>query len=512
MTSLASRRKHGFSSSPLHRQKDPHPVYFLSQRSSFWIATLSVMAFFIGNMMGQQGWHLFWASVLGSEGDSFIVYTGTALPIERVPDYGQWSAYGGNAEEHTFRQVPEALLVPLPAYDQSAQRRTRDASFSASVYSVGHAGSYATGAEDSGSHPGVDIRVPVGTPVLAMANGIVEEVKTGGGFGNVVVLRHPNVPDPARPSKTTTLYSAYAHLQSMLVSRGTVVEKGEVIAYSGDTGYASGPHLHFQVDREEAPFHPYWPFTEEEARRQGLNLAQAVDSGLFAERLKQYTVNPMLYAQGNYRPVAVVAGSPRRSAAPPRTLAPPAEREPPAADPPEEAVPPAILPTRPTVSREAAPAPRLSRAMRSAQQRDLRVQSRLSRQRFSSRQVSRAPTVLQTVSVAGENAGDVVQGPVTVAGVEIRHDGVYTGRGWETVSVQLVDAEGNPVANPMLERDIALRAAYGEAEFRPAMLTVLDFANGEAEVHMLPRGRRTIIIQAQPFFSMSAPMQYEQER
>lgn len=506
MTSIVSRRKHGFSSQPLHPMREPHPVYFLSQHGSFWIATLSVMAFLVGNMMGQNGWHLFWASVLGSGDDSFIAYTGTVTPLEKVPDYDSWRRYGGSSEQHTYRQVPQDALVPLPAYNESAQIRTRSASSSASVYSVGHAGSYVTGAQDSGSHPGVDIRVPIGTPVRSVANGIVSDIKQGGGFGNVVIIRHPNMPDPDRPNRTTTLYSSYAHLQSMVVTEGAVIRKGELIAYSGDTGFASGPHLHFQMDRDSAPFHPYWPFTSTEAHAHGLTTAQAVDSGLHAERLRQFTVNPMLYIQANYKEVE------KSTQVAVRTTPAPKEQKPKEV----EETPPVLQPVAPRaepVKKVVATAPRLSRSQRAAQNRAERIQSRISRLRFSSRQVARssAPTVVQRTEVVTVGAA-AVTGPEIVRGVNIQHDGTYSGRGWEKVTIQLTDESGNLITNPLLEKDLHLRTAYGEAEFRPSVLSQLDFVNGETQVYVLPLGRRTVIMQAQPFLTLSKPMQYVRAR
>ncbi|PIR53416.1 hypothetical protein COU76_01205 [Candidatus Peregrinibacteria bacterium CG10_big_fil_rev_8_21_14_0_10_49_10] len=528
MTSLVSRRKHGFASGPLHNKREPHPVYFLSQRSSFWIATLSVMAFIIGNMIGQHGWYLFMASVLGNQDDSLIVYMGTVSPIEKVPDYSKWSAYGGSAELHTFRQVPQNLLIDLPQYDQYEQLRTRSASTTSSFYSVGNRGSYSTGAENSGSHPGVDIRVPIGTPVRAVANGIVEEIKTGGGYGNVVIVRHPNVPDPDRPNSLTTLYSCYAHLQSFLVSEGDVVQKGQQIAYSGDSGFVTGPHLHFQMDRESAPFHPFWPFTDEEATKAHLTTDQAVDVGLYSERLTEYTVHPMLYVQSNYpsftqqvvvqdvQAPPVLTREERVALRIHQRLAEHVAEVPASSvvvqtvaantqDTTVHTAPPlnVLKPAPP-----AAPVVRLSLAQRIAQSRQERIQERLEREKFATLQVARTPTIVQTSEVASRDTESILMEQVIVANVEVQHDESYSGRGWEKITVQLTDAQGNLIFNPRLDRDIYMHTAYGDAEFRPAILSQVDFVQGEAEVYMLPRGRRTIVIQAQPFQNVSRPMEY----
>ena len=89
-------------------------------------------------------------------------------------------------------------------------------------------------------HSGTDIAVPEGTPILAVADGTVTIANAldswGGSYGYYVKLDHG--------SGLTTLY---AHCSSICVTAGQQVEAGEVIAYVGQTGRATGPHLHFEV-------------------------------------------------------------------------------------------------------------------------------------------------------------------------------------------------------------------------------------------------------------------------
>lgn len=120
------------------------------------------------------------------------------------------------------------------------------------------------------------------------------------GFGYHVVLEHRGVPDPQSPSSLTTLYSCYCHLSEILVSEGARVECGQMIAVTGNTGNSTGPHLHFQIDNQSAPFHPYWPFTEAERIARGLSFADAVSTGLGQENVRRYCVNPLVYIQGFY--------------------------------------------------------------------------------------------------------------------------------------------------------------------------------------------------------------------
>ena len=92
-------------------------------------------------------------------------------------------------------------------------------------------------------HNGLDIGVPVGMPVFAADDGIVIIADNNDQsrwakyqYGKYILIRHNN-----------NLATLYAHLSRQLVGQGVSVKRGEVIGYSGATGYATGPHLHFGV-------------------------------------------------------------------------------------------------------------------------------------------------------------------------------------------------------------------------------------------------------------------------
>ncbi|MDI3316140.1 MAG: peptidoglycan DD-metalloendopeptidase family protein [Bacillota bacterium] len=94
-------------------------------------------------------------------------------------------------------------------------------------------------------HTGIDLAAPEGTPVHAAGPGIVFYAGWQNGYGNTVILVHGN-----------GLSTLYAHLSAILVSQGQAVEAGQVIGRVGETGWATGPHLHFEVRVDGAPVSP----------------------------------------------------------------------------------------------------------------------------------------------------------------------------------------------------------------------------------------------------------------
>jgi len=96
-------------------------------------------------------------------------------------------------------------------------------------------------------HKGVDFAAPRGTPVRAVASGKVEFAGRQGGYGNFVCIDHPGPYD-----------TAYAHLDRIAkgLRQGDLVERGQIIGYVGDTGLATGPHLHFELHKDGEYINP----------------------------------------------------------------------------------------------------------------------------------------------------------------------------------------------------------------------------------------------------------------
>lgn len=95
-------------------------------------------------------------------------------------------------------------------------------------------------------HPGIDIEAPYGTPVRAAADGDATGENMGSGYGRQVVLDHGH-----------DLLTLYGHLSSVAVVAGQHVLRGQVIGYVGQTGRATGPHLHYEVRVHNVPVNPH---------------------------------------------------------------------------------------------------------------------------------------------------------------------------------------------------------------------------------------------------------------
>ena len=94
-------------------------------------------------------------------------------------------------------------------------------------------------------HNGLDLANRQGTPVRAAMTGRVAMVGYNANFGKYVILSHPD-----------GYQTLYGHLDEFLVARGQAVKQGQAIGRMGNTGYSTGPHLHFSVFHRGEPVNP----------------------------------------------------------------------------------------------------------------------------------------------------------------------------------------------------------------------------------------------------------------
>ncbi len=104
---------------------------------------------------------------------------------------------------------------------------------------------------DIRKHYGIDIAVPIGEPILASASGQIVFAGWTTEFGNLIVIYHNN-----------EYFTYYGHNELILVNAYDKVERGDVIATSGNSGISSGPHLHFEIWKDGVAVDPLSYFPE----------------------------------------------------------------------------------------------------------------------------------------------------------------------------------------------------------------------------------------------------------
>ncbi len=170
-------------------------------------------------------------------------YSGDA---EEILSYNQLATASDIHVGDTVLIPDGTIIAPQPAKTVAPKKTTGVASTGNGSASFTHPLPGSVRTQGIHGYNGVDLAAGVGTPILAAAGGEVIVAKGSGwngGYGNYVVIKHPN--------GTQTLY---AHMSSTAISSGAQVSGGEVIGYVGNTGRSTGSHLHFEVRGAKNPF------------------------------------------------------------------------------------------------------------------------------------------------------------------------------------------------------------------------------------------------------------------
>ena len=182
---------------------------------------------------------------------SFLFHSGQAAALASVAVLAMAAApspepYYASAEAEPA--VPEA--PPVTAVARPAGPMTRLIAFVTPLKGYAINSAYGlrrlAGEARARQHKGVDIAAPQGTSVFVASEG--EVARTGydaGGYGRFIEVRHPN-----------GMSTLYAHLSRVDVARGDRLGSGERIGLVGSTGRSTGPHLHFEVRRDNAQVNP----------------------------------------------------------------------------------------------------------------------------------------------------------------------------------------------------------------------------------------------------------------
>ncbi len=283
----------------------------MSQVWNFWekyyVTSLSI-AFLLGlfYLLSIQSSFLY-GSVLQYQNIQQDPFDGTLYPIEFVPD-----PFLTSYEERKWKFVDIDItkFIKIPKYDPNIFIKDPEQFSPMSdeykqvltqriIYTVPYLWTYELDyREYAGSHPGIDIIAPRGTPVKNIANGVVVWVwNQASGFWKYILVRHNNL--TLENGEKKDIYVLYAHLDSIWVSEWVKVAKWDVIGNVWDTGTATTPHLHFQIDVETAPFHPFWPFTSAQMREAWVSFFGWVTTWLWKQEALLHTIHPLRFVH-NY--------------------------------------------------------------------------------------------------------------------------------------------------------------------------------------------------------------------
>lgn len=258
--------------------------------------------------------YLFWlnnsflyTSIIDYKNIKSDTFNGAVYPIEYVPNPLLLSY---DERKKDYDSIESKYFVNIPKYDPAVFGKNPDTLNTSSseykqvvlsrvIYTIPYLSTYNFDYKEyTWSHPWVDIIVPKWTPVRNIANWVIVDVwYQPSWYGNYVVIRHDNI--KLRSWETTTLYSLYAHMNSIAVKAWVKAEKWKFIWTAWDSWTATTSHLHFQIDNENATFHPFWPFTSTQMREAWVWFFDWVNIWLWKEQAIKSTINPLEFVNDN---------------------------------------------------------------------------------------------------------------------------------------------------------------------------------------------------------------------
>jgi murein DD-endopeptidase MepM/ murein hydrolase activator NlpD len=176
----------------------------------------------------------------------FQTYTGQGGPLE--------PADAGDDADPRFR----ALFMTWRALDQLETGAASIPSARPIVTSVNFTSGYGVRSDpfrgSAAMHPGIDLAGPLGTPVYATADGVVDRSEwNNGGYGNLIEITHGQ-----------GIQTRFGHLSQRMVQIGQRIHRGQLIGLMGSTGRSTGSHLHYEVRIDGRPVNPI-PFMQQPA-------------------------------------------------------------------------------------------------------------------------------------------------------------------------------------------------------------------------------------------------------
>jgi len=186
-------------------------------------------------------------------GDSFEVYYSFYYTTDGLParegniDYAAIRTHGKEYAVYRFQPDPDKAAEYYDSHGESLRQALMRTPVDGARISSGFGMRFHPVLGYTRMHKGIDFAVPVGTPVMASGNGTVKVAGRSSGYGNYMRIDMGN-----------GMGFAYGHLSRFAagVHAGSHVRQGEVVAYSGNTGLSTGPHLHYEILKNNVQVNP----------------------------------------------------------------------------------------------------------------------------------------------------------------------------------------------------------------------------------------------------------------
>ena len=217
------------------------------------------------------------------------------LQKEPIPKSMRNAGFGGTDRYKKFRgfnnsdmiikttkrldKLSKKMVVQSESYDEVmdlAKERSEKIKHIPAIRPVDMSNSYVTSYYGYRFHPiykrremhqGVDFAAPIGTKIFAPANGRIVKVAYSGGYGRMLIIDH------GYGYKTR-----YAHLSKILVKKGQKIERGETIGLIGNSGLSTGPHLHYEVQKDNVKVNPINYYFKDVSPKEYQNIIRMVSA------------------------------------------------------------------------------------------------------------------------------------------------------------------------------------------------------------------------------------------
>lgn len=199
-------------------------------------------------------------------------------------------------------ELPDSCKVDLPIIKNANYEAYSNDNEYKNIYTTLRGGSYHDQWDiEKGDHAGVDIATANGTPLYAVAHGVVTFAGTQSWYGNVVKLMFSY--------KGVTYHAVYAHMKSISVSKGDLVTQGQKVGEVGNTGSVSGAlwgnHVHFEIAKDNAGrpayYYQWCPALSNHT------LTQITNGGLCREYRQKYAYDPIAFIEKAKKNKVIIA-------------------------------------------------------------------------------------------------------------------------------------------------------------------------------------------------------------